>query len=89
VNLSEKHWTVVATSRPGTHTREWSYRPGFTGKTINFAALCEAIILMHRRDGDDWQLVARHPCAHWRKVQAWRVRKPLEVLPPAFRKVRA
>jgi hypothetical protein len=89
LNLSEKHWTVVATSRPGTHTREWVFHYGFNRIHIASAAQSENVILMHRRDGDDWQLVARHPCAHWRKVQQWRVRKPLEVLPPHLRKVRA
>jgi hypothetical protein len=90
VNLSETTWTLVAHSyRDHQGRRMWITEDGSDIDDLFADGLLEKKILMQRRKDAEWQIMARLPCPGWRKIQRWRVRNPLEVLPPHLRKVRA
>lgn len=66
--ITADNWTVVAT-RTG---RFWSYRDGHTSEALLAASDSGAVILMHRRVGRGWELVAQLAGPAWRRFQARR-----------------
>ncbi len=89
MNLSADRWTIIARSYQSGQWRSWAREDKKPWGNLYDDAMAEKIIVMQRRGIDGWQLVARLPSPAWRTVQWWRMRRPLVVLPPHLRRVRA